>query len=115
MLAKTRFEILILPNRLQDESYAFGLGAREQQYPVADHTVAEQRRCVVEENQVKPIARDLAAERSGQTPDRVLDCRGVRRVVVIEEHRHVDVALAARGAARLASVQPGESHRAIAR
>ena len=108
MLAKTRFEVLILPNRPQHESYAFGLGAREQQYPVADRAVAEQCRGVVQENQVEPIAGDLTAEPSGETPDRVLDRRGIRRVVVIEQHRYVDVALAACSTARPASVPPGE-------
>ena len=114
VLAKTRFEILILPDRAQHESYAFGLGAREQQHTVADHAVAEQRRGVVEENQVEPIARDLTTERSGQAPDRVLDCGGIRRVVVVEEHSHVDIALPARRSACPASVQPSETHRAVA-
>ena len=40
VLAKTRFQILILPDRPQHESYAFGVGAREQQYPVPDDAVA---------------------------------------------------------------------------
>ena len=113
VLAKTRFEILILSDRPPHESYAFGIGAREQQYPVADHAMAEQRRCVVEENQVESIAGDLTAECSGQTPDRVLDRRGIRRGGVVEQHRDVDIALPARSAARPASVQPGESHRAV--
>ena len=114
MLAKTQFEILILPDRAQHESHAFGLGAREQQHTVPDHAVAEQRRCVVEEHQVEPIARDLATERTGQAPDRVLDCRGIRRVIVIEEHRYVDIAFPARHAAPPAPVQPRETHRAVA-
>lgn len=61
VLAKTRFEVLVLPNRPPHESYAFRLRSGEQQHPVADHAVAEQRRRAVEENQVEPIARDLAA------------------------------------------------------
>ena len=114
MLAKTRFQILILPDRPQHESYAFGVGAREQQYPVPDDAVAQQRRGVVEENQIQPIARDLATERPGQTPDRVLDRRGIRGTFVVEQHRDVDIALATRGAACPASVQPGETHRGVA-
>ena len=114
MLAKTRFQILVLPQRPQHESYAFGVGTREQQHPVADHTVAQQRRGVVEEHQVEPIAWNLAAERSGQSPDRVLDRRRRRDTFVIEQHRDVDVALATRGAARAASVQPGETYRGVA-
>ena len=113
MLAKTRLQILVLPERPQHESYAFGVGTREQQYSVADHAVTQQRRRVIEENQVEPIARNLAAERPGQTPDRVLDRRRTRHMLVVEQHRNVDVALAARGAARPASVQPSEAHRGI--
>ena len=76
--------------------------------------MAQQRGGIVEENQVEPIARNLAAECPGQTPDRVLDCRRIRRALVVEEHCDVDVALAACGAAGPASVQPGETHRGVA-
>lgn len=114
VLAKTRLEILILPDRPPHESYAFGFGAREQQHTVPDHAVAEKRRGAVEENQVEPIAPDLPAQHSGQTPDRVLDCRGIRGVIVVEKHRYVDIAFRARSTARPAPVQPGESHRAVA-
>ena len=114
VLAKTRFHILVLPERPQHESYAFGIGTREQQYPVADHAVAQQRRGVVDEHQVEPIAWNLAAERPGQSPDRVLDRRRRRDTFVVEQHRDVDVALAARGAACPASVQPGETNRGVA-
>ena len=114
VLAKTRLEILILPDRPPHESYAFGFGAREQQHTVPDHAVAEKRRGAVEENQVEPIAPDLPAQHSGQTPDRVLDCRGIRGVIVVEKHRYVDIAFPARSAARPAPVQPGEPHRAVA-
>ena len=113
VLAKTWFEILMLPDRPQHESYAFGFGAREQQHTVPEHAVAEKCRGVVEENQVEPIASDLTAERSGETPDRVLDCRGILRVIVVEKHRYVDITLSARSTARPAPVQPSKSHRAI--
>ena len=73
MLTKTRFQILVLPDCPQHESYAFGFGTREQQYAVADDAVAQQCRGIVEKNQVESIARNLATERTGQTPDRILD------------------------------------------
>ena len=75
--------------------------------------MAQQGRSVVEEHQIEPIARDLSTERSRQAPDRVLVRRGIRRVLLTEQHRDVDVALAPRAAARPASVQPGETHRGI--
>ena len=114
VLAKTRLEILVLPDRPLHESYAFGFGTREQQHTVPDHAVAEKRRGAVEENQVEPIAPDLPAQHSDQTPDRVLDCRGIRRAIIVEKHRYVDIAFPARSAARPAPVQPGEPHRAVA-
>lgn len=113
MLAKTRLQILILPDCTQHEAYALGLAANEQQDTVADHAMAQQGRSVVEEHQIEPIARDLSTERSRQAPDRVLVRRGIRRVLLTEQHRDVDVALAPRAAARPASVQPGETHRGI--
>ena len=76
--------------------------------------MAQQRRGVIEDNQVQSIARNLAAERTGQTPDRVLDRRRTRGTFVVEQHRDVDIALAARGAACPASVQPGETYRRVA-
>lgn len=114
MFAKTRLQVLVLPERPQHESYAFGVGAREQQYAVADDAVAQQRWGIVEEHQVEPIARNLAPECASQTPDRVLGRGRVRRVLGVEQHRDVDVALAPRPAARPASVQPGETHRGLA-
>ena len=110
MLAKTRLDILIVPDRAQHEVYALRLGACEQQDSVADHAVAQQSRGVVQEDEVEPIARSLAAERAGQTPDRVLDRRGARCVSGVEQHRDVDVALAVRDPSSSASVQPREAH-----
>lgn len=113
MLAKTWLQILILPDCTQHEAYALGLVANEQQDTVADHAMAQQGRSVVEEHQIEPIARDLSTERTRQAPDRVLVRRGIRRVLLTEQYRDVDVALAPRAAARPASVQPGETHRGV--
>ena len=113
MLAKTGFQILVLPDCPYCESYAIGFGTCEQQYAVANHAVAQERRSIVEENKIEPIARNPATERTGQTPDRILDRRRIRRVLVVEQHRDVDVALAAGGPACPASMQPGETHRGV--
>ena len=99
-----RLQILTLPDCTQHEAHALGLATSEQQDAVADHAVSQQGRSVVEEHQIEPLARDLATERTRQTPDRILVRRGIRRVLVAEQHRDVDVTLVPRGAARPASM-----------
>ena len=115
VLAKTRFQILVLPECPQHESYAFGVGTREQQYPVGgSRGGAAAPGASLRRTRSSRFAGHLAAERPGQSPDRVLDRRRSRGTFVGEQRRDVDVALAARGAACPASVQPGETHRGVA-
>ena len=113
MLAKTRLEVLIIPDRAPHEVYALDLGACDEQDAVADHAVAKQGRGVVQEDQVEPVARCFTAERARETPDRVLARGRARRVFPIERDRHVDVALLSCSVPGVASVQPGEAHRGI--
>ena len=113
MLAKARLEVLVFPDRAPHEVYALGLGAREEQDPAADHPVTEQGRSVVQEDEIEPVARHVAAERAGQAPDRILARCRARRMFRIEQDRDVDIALVPCGAPGAASVQPGEAHRGI--
>lgn len=114
MLAKTRLEVLIIPDRAPHEVYALDLGACDEQDAVADHAVAKQGRGIVQEDQVEPVARYFTAERARETPDRVLARGRARRVFPIEqEDRHVDIALLSCSVPGVASVQPGEAHRGI--
>ena len=113
MLAKTRLEVLIIPDRAPREVYALDLGACDEQDTVADHAVAKQGRGIVQEDQVEPVARYFTAERARETPDRVLARGRARRVFRIEQDRHVDITLLSSGVSGPASVQPGEAHRGI--
>lgn len=73
MLAKSRLEILVLAYRTPHEAHALGLGAPEQQDAVADYPVAQQGRGVIEQDQVEPVARNLATQHVCQTPVCILD------------------------------------------
>ena len=113
MLAQTRLQILVLPERAQHEANALRLGSREEHDTALDHTVTQQGRGLVETHEVELVGPHLPSERGCQTPDRVLDSSGIGHALVVEEHGDIDVALVPCPASRPASVQISETHRGI--
>lgn len=113
MLAQTRFQILVLPDRMQHEANALRLGSREEHDTLRDHAVAREGRGPIEEHEIEPVASHLPPERGRQAPDRVLDRGGLDHALVVQEHGDIDVALVPFPTLRPASVQIGETHRGI--
>ena len=113
MLAQTRLQILVLPDRTQHEANALRLGAREEHDTALDHTVTQQGRGLIEKHEIEPVASHLPSERGRQAPDRVLYRGGIGHALVVEEHGDIDVALVPFPTSRPASVQISETHRGI--
>lgn len=111
MLREFRLDVLIVPHGTDGEPHALGLAARVQQQAVAQHMMAEERRCVVEEDEIETIARHaVAAQRDDETPKGLLDAFRVRHEGVVHQHPNVDVAPRTLPTASPAAKQVGNPH-----
>jgi len=113
MLAQTRLDVLVVPERAPHEPGALGVVACVQEDAVPDHAMAQQRGRTVEDHQVQPVAADDLSEHVRQAPDGALHRAGIRDRFVVQQNRDVDVAVGSRGAPGGAAEEIAETHRRL--
>ena len=113
LLAQARFHAEILAERAPHEAHALDLGARAQQDAVADHAVAQQRGCVVEDDEIDEVAANGAGHQRNESTAGVLERFRAVGAGVVHEDGDVDVTLGAGRIPDPAPEQPGETDRGL--
>ena len=76
-----------------------------QQHAVAQHPMAQQRRCPIEHDHMQHLRRHRVRQACGQLPNDVAHAAGVRHRRVVHQHPDVKIAVRTRLAPRTAAEQ----------
>ena len=100
--------ILILAERPDGEPDAILWRALNEQHPVAQHAMPQERRSVVEDDEIDELGRDHRAQTRREAPDRPPTVGACR--VVVQEHRDIEVARRARRPSRATAEEERQAH-----
>ena len=109
LLAQTRFHVEIVAERAPHEAHALDVGARVQQDAVADHLVAQQRGCVVEDHEIDQVAANGTGHGWDESEAGGLECLRAVGAGIVDNDGDVDVALRTGRTPDPAPEQPGEA------
>ena len=113
LLAQTRFHVEKVAERAPHEAHALDVGARVQQDAVADHLVAQQRGCVVEDHEIDQVATNGTGHCRDESKAGGLERLRAVGAGIVDKDGDVDVTLRAGRTPDPAPEQPGETDRRV--